>query len=332
MALRICNWKHGKRWVYSITYDEALIELHRFAVPIHEEYGIPGHVEAVVGQLGQVRNIGSSSYNGFRHMSGEELADLIARGWGVGNHSWSHGNITPETVDQELRQAKEVLEDAIDGPVDLYCSPGNNRNMADFILEACREIGYLGAMSLTDALNRPGDELFWINRTALHDQYYEPFFSEYDPFRNIRHAHEDGGWIIDYCHCPIEAPVHRNKDCTEAQLRRRFETVLAEGGEEVWCAVPEETLFYHLTRRHTRIETLADTDGGKQYRLHVDGLDDRVTCRTLTLDAEVPASWCRNPKVWVDGEPGPADLVRPGVLRFSVEVADGTTLEFQASS
>ena len=76
MSLKVCPWKHGKRWVYSITYDEALADLHRFAIPIHEEFGFPGHVEAVVGQLGEVRQIGNSSYNGFRHMNGGELQDL----------------------------------------------------------------------------------------------------------------------------------------------------------------------------------------------------------------------------------------------------------------
>ena len=83
MSLTICPWKYNKRWVYSITYDEALVDLHRFAIPIHEEYGIPGHVEVVVGQLGEVRNLGSSSYNGYRHMNGDELKDLLTRGWGV---------------------------------------------------------------------------------------------------------------------------------------------------------------------------------------------------------------------------------------------------------
>ena len=246
MSLTICPWKYGKRWVYSITYDEALVELHRFAIPIHEECGIPGHVEAVASQLGQVRAIGTSSYNGFHHMSGGEMRELVDLGWGVGNHSWSHEVITPETVEQEVGHAKTVLEDAVGAPVDLYCAPGNNANMADHVLEACRRHGYLGAMSLTDALNRPGDELFWINRTALHDHYYAPFFSEYDPYRNIRHAQADGGWIIDYCHCPLEEPVHPNKDCTHVQLRRRFETILSEGGSDVWCAVPEEVVYYHL--------------------------------------------------------------------------------------
>src|SRR5918912_1435960 len=103
-APAVCAWPGDKRWVYSITFDEALSDLHRFAIPILQDYGVPGHVEVVVGQIGQVR--------------------------------------------------------------------------------------YLGAMSITDALNRPdvpadADPL-WLNRTFLHHQGYGPFFSEFDPFRNIQ--------------------------------------------------------------------------------------------------------------------------------------------------
>jgi hypothetical protein len=328
VSLTICPWKYGKRWVYSITYDEALVELHQFAIPIHEELGIPGHVEAVVSQLGQVRAIGTSSYNGFHHMSGREMRALVDLGWGVGNHSWSHEVITPETVEQEIGQAKSVLEDAVGAPVDLYCAPGNNTNMADHVLDACRRHGYLGAMSLTDALNRPGDELFWINRTALHDHYYAPFFSEYDPYRNLRHAQADGGWVIDYCHCPLEEPVHPNKDCTHGQLRRRFETVLSEGGSEVWCAVPEEVVNYHLTRRHARVEVIEETSEVQRYRLHLDGLPDRVICRALTLDVDVPPAWCRAPFVIINGQHRPVDVLTPGKLRLTADIESGTELVF----
>ena len=329
MHLTVCDWKHGKRWVYSVTYDEALADLHRFAIPHHEELGIPGHVEVVVGQLGQVRQIGASSFNGMRHMNGEELRHLLSRGWGVGNHSWSHQLITPETADIELRQARDVLEQAIDAPVDLYCSPGDNTNMADHVLAACRDLGYLGAMSLTDALNRPGDELFWLSRTALHDQYYAPFFSEYDPFRNLRHARQDGGWVIDYCHCPLEEPIHPNKDCSQAQLRRRFETVLEEGGDEVWCAVPEEVVYYHLCRRHLHVEVLAESADERRYALSLLGLSPRVRVREVTVQVEVPAAWCRAPRVCVDGAARPADLVRPRRLQATVEVGERTEVAFR---
>lgn len=327
MSLNICPWKYGKRWVYSITYDEALADLHRFAVPMHEEYGIPGHVEVVVGQMGEIRNIGNSSFNGYRHMNADELRDLLARGWGVGNHSWSHEVITPETVDKEIGHAKQVLEEVLGEPIILYCSPGDNTNMAGHVLEVCRRYGYLGAMSLTDALNLPEDELFWINRTPLHDHYYPPFYSAYDPFRNIRQAQEVQGWLIDYCHCPLETPVHPNKDCSEAQLRKRLESVLSEGGDEVWCAVPEEALSYHLMRRHARIEKVgAGEADSKRFRIGLPELPDQVPYRSLTMEAGVPAAWCRDPRVVMDGVEMAAEVVRPGVLRFTSSVRDGTEI------
>jgi hypothetical protein len=329
MSLTISDWKYGKQWVYSITYDEALTELHRFAVPYHEQFGIPGHVEAVAGHIGKVRQIGQSSYNGFHHMGPAEMRDLLARGWGVGNHSWSHQLIQPEMVDRELRQAKEVLEEAIGAPVPLYCAPGNNHNMSDHVLAAARESGYLGAMSITDALNRPGEELFWLNRSALHDQFYEPFFSEFDPYRNIRHAQQEKGWIIDYCHCPLETPVHVHKDCSESQLRRRFETVLSEGGEAVWCANPDEVIYYHTTRRHTRIEPIRETAEEQSYRLTFVGLPKQVACRALTLEAEVPASWCQMPAVSINGQSIHAELVRPRRLRVTVDATDGMEVKFR---
>ena len=331
MSLSICPWKYGKRWVYSITYDEALADLHRFAIPMHEEYGIPGHVELLVGQMGEIRKAGNSSYNGYRHMNAGELRDLLARGWGVGNHSWTHEIITPEMVDKELGHAKQVLEEALGEPIILYCSPGNNTNMADHVLEACRRYGYLGAMSLTDALNLPEDELFWINRTALHDHYYEPFYSAYDPYRNIRQAQAVQGWLIDYCHCPLETAVHPNKDCSEAQLRQRFETVLSEGGDAVWCAVPEEALSYHLMRRHARIEAVDGNDEAQRFRIGLSGLPEQVPYCSLTLEAGVPAAWCRDSRVVVDGRELAAEVVRPGVLRVTTPVHDGTQVEVRAT-
>jgi peptidoglycan/xylan/chitin deacetylase (PgdA/CDA1 family) len=329
MSLSICPWKYGKQWVYSITYDEALEELHRFVVPYHEEFGIPGHVEAVAGHLGVVRQLGQSSYNGFHHMGPQGLQDLIARGWGVGNHTWSHEVVTPERVDREIGEAKKVLEEACNAPVPLYCSAGNNTNMAPHVLAACRKYGYLGAMSITDALNRPGEELFWLNRTALHEAMYEPFYNEYDPYRNIRHAQAENGWIIDYCHCPLEKAVHPHKDCSEAQLRRRFETILSEGGDAVWCANPDEVIYYHVTRRHTRITTARETPDACVYRLNLESLPPQTACRTLTLEAEIPAAWCQNPVVWIDGHPFHAERVRPRTLRFSLTAADGMEIAFR---
>ncbi|MGH2353203.1 MAG: polysaccharide deacetylase family protein [Chloroflexota bacterium] len=278
--LSIAPWLGDRQWVYSITFDEALSDLHRFAIPILHEYGVPGHVEVVVGQLGQVRNLGGSSFDGFQHMGAGELRELVSWGWGVGNHSWSHKAVNAQTADLELGRAKAVLEATIGQPVSVYCAPGSNTNMNAGALEGCRRFGYLGAMSITDALNRPDDaDLLWLNRTFLHHQGYGPFFSEFDPFRNVPHARRDRGWIIDYLHCPLEAPIHPHKDCSAAQLRERIETVVAEGGDEVWLATVEDAVDYRYTRRHARITAVGDGT----YQVDAPALPAAVRRRRVTV-------------------------------------------------
>ncbi len=281
---KVCPWPDDKRWVYSITFDEALSDLHRFVIPILARHGVPGHLEVVVGQMGEIRKVGESSFNGYKHMGADELKEMLARGWGVGNHSWSHLQTNADTAERELGESKRVLEDAIGEPITIYCSSGDNSNMNDGALAACRRFGYLGAMSITDALNRPDDkDLLWMNRTFLHTQGYYPFYNEFDPFRNIQHARRDRGWIIDYLHCPLEKAVHPNKDCSADELRQRIETVCSEGGCEVWLARVEDAVDYRYTRQSVKIEP----HGEGEFRISTQKLHPAVTRRSVTL--ELPA-------------------------------------------
>lgn len=280
---RVAPWPGGKRWVYSITFDEGLTDLHKFAVPILASCGVPGHLEVVVGQMGEIRNLGASSYNGYKHMGPSELREMLARGWGVGNHSWSHEATNAETADLELDKAKQVLEAAIGEPITIYCSSGDNTNMNEGALAACRRLGYLGAMSITDDLNRPDDaDLLWMNRTFLHTQGYGPFFSAFDPWRNILAAKHEQGWIIDYCHCPLEMAVHPNKDCSAAELRRRIEAIVTEGGSDVWLARVEDAVDYRYTRRAAVITPDAAEDGA--YRVAAPELHKSVRKKVVTLE------------------------------------------------
>jgi peptidoglycan/xylan/chitin deacetylase (PgdA/CDA1 family) len=279
-AITPCPWFADKKWAYSITFDEALSDLNLFTIPILEEYGVLGHVEVVVGQMGEVRQLFESSYNGFKHMDAKELRNLIKKGWGVGNHSWSHTWINLANAEFELLHSKQVLEEAIGEPVTIYCSPGENINVRPEILGLCKEYGYLGAMAIYEALNRPDDEnLIWLNRTFLHDQGPNQHDSEFNPFRQILHARHDHGWIIDYLHCPLEKPIHPRKDCSAEQLRRRIETVVREGGDDVWLGRLEEIAEYRYVRRHLKIGSL----GNGKFKLTTPGLPKEMRRRLITL-------------------------------------------------
>src|SRR3990172_11937995 len=102
-------WKNGKRWVYSITYDEGCADLLKYALPLHRQYGIPGHVALLATQVGVPRNVPGSSYDGMMILSRAQIRMLCREGWGVSCHSMTHAGITPANAGIEVVASRNVL-------------------------------------------------------------------------------------------------------------------------------------------------------------------------------------------------------------------------------
>jgi len=244
------KWKDGKSWVYSITYDEGFADLLAHALPVHRAYGIPGHVALVASQIGVPRDVPGSSYNGMMILSREEIHDLVGQGWGVSCHGMTHARIDEKNVTAELYESRTVLESALDVPVRLFCLPNNNEHYPICRAHAA-EAGYRAILTIYDDINRRHGDLMRLARCPLHTEYPPPFYSAFDPYKRIHQAIDAGGWIIDYCHCPLPGkPVHPWKDCTLAQLAARFATVRRLGGDDVWLAEPNDVVDFLLAERH----------------------------------------------------------------------------------
>ena len=245
-------WKHGKRWVYSITYDEGCAALLDHAVPIHRKYGIPGHVALVASQVGVPRNVPGSSYDGMMILSKEQLHMLRREGWGVSCHGMTHGVITPETAAHEVAESRKVLEAALGMPVTIFCVPGNNNNYPAAVAVAAKA-GYNSILTIYDDVNTLNTDLFRLHRCPLHTEYPPPFYSKFDPYKRLHQAIDRQGWVIDYCHCPMPGKtIHPWKACTAEQLAERFATVRRVGGNDVWLAEPNEVVEYLLNQRKKR--------------------------------------------------------------------------------
>lgn len=246
------KWKGGKRWVYSITYDEGARELLNHAAPIHRTYGIPGHVALVSSQIGVPRNVPGSSYHGMMILNKEEINGLAKEGWGFSCHSMTHCGVTDENAQTEVVEAKKVLEDAIGLPINTFTVPGSNEGHPAS-LKVAAQAGYKAILTITDRVNVPGCDLMNLGRVPLHTQYPGPFFSEFDPYKRIHQAVDLGGWIVDYCHCPMpDKPIHPAKDCTTQELEQRFQKVKEIGGDDVWLADPNEVVDWmveHFTAK-----------------------------------------------------------------------------------
>ncbi len=239
-------WPDDKRWVYSITYDEGCQALLDNALIMHRRYGVPGHVCLVASQVGVPRDVPGSSYDGMMILSREEIDMLREEGWGASCHGMTHGTITEENWREELLDSRTLLEDTLGTPIPLFCLPGSNHHY-DAVLAHAAEAGYDGIMTIYDDTNHRPIEPMRLCRVPLHTQYPGPFFSAFDPFKRIHQAQALGGWIIDYCHCPMPGrPIHPAKDCTLEQLEERFATVCAIGGDEVWLAEPNEVVEWVL--------------------------------------------------------------------------------------
>lgn len=243
-------WKYGKRWVYSITYDEGCQALLSHALPVHRQYGIPGHVCVVSSEVGVPRMVKGSTFEGWQILSREELNALVEEdGWGLSCHSMTHGATTDENAQYEVVEARRILEEKTGLPVNLYCVPGCNDNYPA-ALKVAEAGGYHGIMTIYDDINRPDVDLMRLCRVPLHTEYPPPFYSRFDPYKRLHQAMDAGGWVIDYCHCPLpDEPSHPWKDCTLQELEERFKTVLRLGGDDVWLAEPNEVVEYIMEQR-----------------------------------------------------------------------------------
>jgi len=242
-------WRDGARWVYSITYDEGCQALLEHALPVHREYGVPGHVAVLSSQIGVLRNCPGSSYDGMMILSRSEIEMLCEEGWGVSCHSMTHAGISDENAQREVVESRLELEGVLGMPIRMFCVPGNNEGYPP-ALKVAAEAGYNSIMTIYDDINRPDVDLMRLARVPLHSEYPPPFYSAYDPYKRLHQAADEGGWVIDYAHCPTPGKaIHPWKDCTLDQLAKRFETVRAVGGDDVWLAEPNDVVEFMLSER-----------------------------------------------------------------------------------
>jgi len=145
----------------------------------------------------------------------------------------------------------------------------NNNNSYPAALAVAARAGYTAILTITYMVNEPalmrrshpsaavptepgahapGAGLLHLGRVPLHTEYPPPFYSRFDPYKRLHQARDVGGWVIDYCHCPVPAKaIHPWKDCTTEELEQRFQTVRIVGGDEVWLAEPNEVVEYILS-------------------------------------------------------------------------------------
>lgn len=257
--IRICQWKNDAPFAYSMTYDEGTVDVLANALPIHERFGFPGHADVVAGQLGRKRNAFGSSLNAYVHMGVEELKFLVSKGWGVGNHSWSHYMYPCQPgldLYREVVWSKYRLEDMMDCPVRIFTIPNDSFNYQPVI--GLVKDHYLACANIEGAPNREGFDLYNIGnfimgsgiipkRAGWPEELYTP---------NLSLAYLKDAWLYETTHLVMHNTPQDHKCITPAYLEERFQklTDISEGA--LWAAKPDDVIDYELLRRNLHIENV----------------------------------------------------------------------------
>ncbi|MBT7164200.1 MAG: polysaccharide deacetylase family protein, partial [Victivallales bacterium] len=264
-SVEICRWRNDAPFAYSMTYDEGTVDALANALPVHEQFGFPGHVDVVAGQLGQQRHALGSSMNGFVHMSADELKFLIGKGWGVGNHSWSHYSYPCQPgldLYREVVWSKCRLEDMIDHPVRVFTIPNDTHNYEP-VIDLVKQ-HYLACAYVEGGPNREGFDLYQIGNCVVASDGFRPRpgWPREMKTEDLTLDFVTESWVYETSHLCMWNVPQAHKCLTPEYLTRRFEKLTDISGGKLWAAKPDDVIDYVLVRRNLSIGNVRTSDDG----------------------------------------------------------------------
>ena len=332
--LRVDTWKHGWRWVYSITYDEAVHSLLEFALPLHRRHAIPGMV--ALDAEGQSSGGGQSDSDGRKRaptLSDDELRELQRDGWSVagGGPTRTHlrNGDRASTRGAPTQTSREALERLVGAPVTVHAVMTIDHHHG-ILPEAVQAAGLLAVFTLEDRLNynHVDEDLYALGRSALYTVEGVPLPARtYDPYWRLHQAWDTEGWLLDSARVVSAEPEDSERDITPALLGERFAKVAEVG--DVWRATPGEVIDYILMRRAAHPRGYRATDDAITFFMEAPRIPERVQNRELTFTLDVPATW-QNSVVTSDGVPvKDVTPIAAGRIRFTLPVHDGQQLRIE---
>lgn len=334
--LRVETWKHGWRWVYSVTYDLAVHSLLEDALPVHRQHGMPGTVALDADRLANSaqQQHDDNGADGERPLSLSEVHELRRQGWSV---AWlgpvrgqsGDGQGAP-TRDAPTREASQALERLVGAPVTALAVPTIDHHHG-LTPEEIRSAGFLGVFTLEDRLNynHVDEDFHALGRSAMYTVEGLPLPARtYDSYWRLHQARDTEGWLVDSALLASEDPADPEREISPALLAERFAKVAEVG--DVWRATPDEVIDYILTRRAAHPREYRATDEAITFCMEAPRIPERVQNRELTFTMDVPSTW-QAPVVTSDGAPVPdVATIGDSRIRFTLPVHDGQQMRIGA--
>lgn len=141
-----------------ITFDDGHHSVYENAFPIMQEYNFPGVFYIVASRINNVDNF----------VNVTELNEMIASGWEIGSHSYTHADLTQshDNINYELAQSKLVLEKALNIKIETIAYPYGA--IDSFVAAKVSDYGYRAGIGLGISITHNIGDIFYINRREVY--------------------------------------------------------------------------------------------------------------------------------------------------------------------
>ncbi len=130
--IRIARFHGDRAAALSYTFDDGLRDHYTQAAPMLEEFGFHGTFFIIGKVVTETDEEAVAKKPGAQGgVSWSQVQDLAARGHEIGNHSWSHRQLTKctdEELAEEIDRNRLLLTEKLGVAPVTFCYPGNSRN------------------------------------------------------------------------------------------------------------------------------------------------------------------------------------------------------------
>ncbi len=156
-----------------ITFDDGHQSVYENAFPVMSEFGFVGVFYIVANRIYDIDDFVNIT----------DLKTMIAAGWEIGSHGYTHSDITQNhgSAAYEIAQSKHDLERAIGSDVNTFAYPFGTFDT--FVGQKVSNYGYLAGMGLGKSTTHTLGNLFYLNRIEIHgdtslDEFYNKIHLE----------------------------------------------------------------------------------------------------------------------------------------------------------
>ena len=143
-----------------ITFDDGDLEVFENAYPIMSKYGYSGVFYIISGWIDAKGMVNK-----------EQLLQMVADGWEIGSHSFSHIDLTQnyDALGEQVVGSKRALEAEFGVPVNTFAYPFGmiDAAVADVVVRA----GYRAGMGLGTSFQHDLGDLWYLNRLEVRSEY-----------------------------------------------------------------------------------------------------------------------------------------------------------------